>query len=72
MASIKIFDLNSQSFTSDLIDSELKNIQGGWCYHNWRTYTEGSIVEHGGKDYICVDNPVDFLLTTPDIWLPRK
>jgi len=56
MASIKISDLTSQIFASDLIDSELKNIQGGYCREGTNIYPEGSVVmREDGKLYECVD-----------------
>jgi len=58
MASIKISDLTSQIFASDLIDSELKNIQGGYCREGTNIYAENSVVLlEDGKLYKCVDKP---------------
>lgn len=53
MAIIKIFDLNSQIFTSNLTDTDLKNINGGKCLYNGQKYSEGSVVRQGGGLYKC-------------------
>lgn len=54
MASIKIRDLISQSFTSDLTDSDLKNINGGGCVYDGIEYSQGAVVlQSNGFYYKC-------------------
>ncbi|MBD2452022.1 hypothetical protein H6G76_33910 [Nostoc sp. FACHB-152] len=63
MASIKIVDLYSQSFTSNLTDENLKKINGGSCTYAGLKYGAGSRVWQADGLYECID-----IRFAPDRW----
>ena len=58
MASISILDLVDSRYIVDFDNSEMENIQGGFCREGFSIYPEGSIVKRGdGYYYKCTDRP---------------
>ncbi len=54
----KITDLVDSKISFDLQESEMENIQGGYCREGFSVYAEGSIAKRDdGNYYQCVDRP---------------